>query len=166
MNNYELTLILHPDLSSKFDEFQKKFETTLSGFKFKLKETENIGRRQLAYSILNHNKGHYVIYQMEGPAESALELESSLKYNTSVIRHLLLKVDALNLGDSELMIEAREAKKSPQEDSDKPVVKKAPIVVKPPVKKVAVVTKEAVMTEESEKTAEEPAKEIEPKEGE
>ena len=28
MNNYELTLILNPDLSTKFDEFQKKFEKT------------------------------------------------------------------------------------------------------------------------------------------
>ena len=29
MNNYELTLILNPDLSTKFDDFQTKFEKTL-----------------------------------------------------------------------------------------------------------------------------------------
>ena len=29
MNNYELTL-LNPDLSTKFDEFQNKFEKTLT----------------------------------------------------------------------------------------------------------------------------------------
>jgi len=117
MNNYDLTLILNPDLSSKFDDFQTKFENTLTGLKFKINKLENIGRRQLAYSILNHNKGHYAIFQIEGPADAAIELESKLKYDTSVIRHLLLKADSPSLEDSLLMVESREAKKSPQEDA-------------------------------------------------
>ena len=116
MNNYELTLILNPDLSTKFDDFQTKFEKTLSDINFKINKLENIGRRQLAYSILNHNKGHYAIFQIEGPSESATELESKLKYDTSVIRHLLLKVDSPSLEDSLLLIESREAKKTPQEE--------------------------------------------------
>ena len=116
MNNYELTLILNPDLSTKFDDFQTKFEKTLTDIKFKINKLENIGRRQLAYSILNHNKGHYAIFQIEGPSESALELESKLKYDTSVIRHIMLKVDSPSLEDSLLLVESREAKKSPQEE--------------------------------------------------
>ena len=115
MNNYELTLILNPDLSSKFDEFEVKFSKVLSDIGFETKKLENIGRRQLAYSILNHNKGHYAIYQLEGPAAGAIELETKLKYDTSVIRHLMLKVDTLSLEDSLLMIESREAKKAPEE---------------------------------------------------
>ena len=120
MNNYELTLILNPDLSSKFDEFQTKFEKTLSDINFKINKLENIGRRQLAYSILNHNKGHYAIFQIEGPAEAALELESKLKYDTSVIRHLLLKVDSPSLEDSILLLDSREAKKAPQDEESSP----------------------------------------------
>ena len=120
MNNYELTLILNPDLSTKFDDFQTKFEKTLTDIKFKINKLENIGRRQLAYSILNHNKGHYAILQIEGPAEAALELESKLKYDTSVIRHLLLKVDSPSLEDSLLLVESREAKKAPQEEEQTP----------------------------------------------
>ncbi len=115
MNNYELTLILNPDLSTKFDDFQTKFEKTLADINFTINKLENIGRRQLAYSILNHNKGHYAIFQIEGPSESALELESKLKYDTSVIRHLLLKVDSPSLEDSLLLIESREATKAPKE---------------------------------------------------
>ena len=116
MNNYELTLILNPDLSSKFDDFESKFDKTLSDIGFEVKRLENIGRRQLAYSILNHNKGHYAILQIEGPAEAAIELESKLKYDTSVIRHLLLKVDSPSLEDSLLLIESKEAKKAPQDE--------------------------------------------------
>ena len=116
MNNYELTLILNPDLSSKFDDFHTRFEKTLTDIKFKINKLENIGRRQLAYSILNHNKGHYAILQIEGPADAVLELESKLKYDTSVIRHLLLKVDSPSLDDSFLLIESRDAKKVVQDN--------------------------------------------------
>ena len=116
MNNYELTLILNPDLSTKFDSFQTKFEKTLTTADFKINKLENIGRRQLAYSILNHNKGHYAIYQIEGPSEAALELESKLKYDTSVIRHLLLKVNTPSLEDSLLLTESKELKKTSQDE--------------------------------------------------
>ena len=126
MNNFELTLILNPDLSTKFDDFQTKFEKTLTDINFKINKLENIGRRQLAYSILNHNKGHYAIFQIEGPAEAALELESKLKYDTSVIRHLLLKVDSPSLEDSLLLVESREAKKLPQEEDQSQEKPKTP----------------------------------------
>tara|TARA_Y100001935_G_scaffold200089_1_gene168367 strand:- start:56 stop:502 length:447 start_codon:yes stop_codon:yes gene_type:complete len=118
MNNYELTLILNPDLSTKFDTFQKKFEKTLTDINFKLNKLENIGRRQLAYSILNHNKGHYAIFQIEGPSEAAIELEAKLKYDTAVIRHLLLKVDVPFLEDSLLLLETKEAKKTTQVEEE------------------------------------------------
>ena len=118
MNNYELTLILNPDLSTKFDAFQTKFEKMLTDIKFKINKLENIGRRQLAYSILNHNKGHYVIFQIEGQSEAALELESKLKYDTSIIRHLLLKVNKPSLEDSLLLVESKEAKKNSQDNEE------------------------------------------------
>ena len=119
MNNYELILILNPDLSSKFDDFQSKFEKTLTDVKFKINKLENIGRRQLAYSIISHNKGHYAIFQIEGPSEAAIEIESKLKYDTSVIRHLLLKVDKPSLEDSLLLLESKELKRSAQDDEHK-----------------------------------------------
>ena len=119
MNNYELILILNPDLSSKFDDFQSKFEKTLADIKFKINKLENIGRRQLAYSIINHNKGHYAIFQIEGSSEAAIEIESKLKYDTSVIRHLLLKVDKPSLEDSLLLLESKELKRSAQDDDQK-----------------------------------------------
>ena len=34
MNNYELTLVLNPDLSTKFDDFQTKFEK--NSYRYKL----------------------------------------------------------------------------------------------------------------------------------
>ena len=90
----------------------------MTDINFKINKLENIGRRQLAYSILNHNKGHYAIFQIEGPSEAATELESKLKYDNSVIRHLILKVDTPSLEDSLLLLESKETKKTSQDEEE------------------------------------------------
>ena len=61
MKKYEAVLILNPNLSSKVEEFKTEFNKLLSDNSFKAVKLEDIGRRQLAYSINNHNKGHYLI---------------------------------------------------------------------------------------------------------
>ena len=66
MNKYEAVIIPNPNLSSKVDEFKKDFEKLLSDNSFKIIKTEDVGRRQLAYSITNHNKGHYILFNLEG----------------------------------------------------------------------------------------------------
>ena len=61
MKKYEAVIILNPNLSSKVDSFIKDFEKLLKANTFNIKKMEDIGRRQLSYSINNHNKGHYLI---------------------------------------------------------------------------------------------------------
>ena len=131
MNNYELILILNPDLSTKFDDFQTKFEKTLTDLKFQIDKLENIGRRQLAYSILNHNKGHYILFNLEGDPSKLLEIETKIKYNESIIRHLFLVVKEHNGEDSSLFVESKNKKPEPSEvEKDKEDVKKDPEPVK------------------------------------
>ena len=55
MKKYEAVIVLNPNLSSKVDEFKKDFEKLLKDNSFSIVKTEDIGRRQLAYSIANHN---------------------------------------------------------------------------------------------------------------
>ena len=75
MSKYESVIILNPNLSSKADYFLKDFETLLSSNSFKILKTEDVGRRQLAYSINNHNKGHYLLFNLEGdPSKLILSL--------------------------------------------------------------------------------------------
>ncbi|GIS48841.1 MAG: hypothetical protein Ct9H90mP22_4290 [Gammaproteobacteria bacterium] len=57
MNKYEAVIILNPNLSTKVDSFLKEFTSLLSDNSFNIIKTEDVGRRQLAYSINNHNKG-------------------------------------------------------------------------------------------------------------
>ena len=94
-------------------------------------KTEDIGRRQLAYSIANHNKGHYILFNLEGDPSKLLEIETKIKYNESIIRHLFLVVKEHNVEDSSLFVESKNKKPEPSEvEKDKEDVKKDPEPVK------------------------------------
>ena len=117
MKKYEAVIILNPNLSSKVDTFIKDFEKILKDNTFVVKKMEDIGRRQLSYSINNHNKGHYLIFNIEGNATNLIDVENKIKYNESIIRHLFISVKEHDGEDSQLLIDSRN-KKSEHEDED------------------------------------------------
>ena len=110
MNKYEAVIILNPNLSTKVDDFLKDFDKLLKDNSFSIVQTEDIGRRQLAYSINNHNKGHYIIFNLEGDPSKLLEIETKIKYNESIIRHLFLVVKEHSSEDSSLFTESKNKK--------------------------------------------------------
>ena len=120
MKKYEAVIILNPNLSSKVDTFIKDFEKLLKDNTFEVKKMEDIGRRQLSYSINNHNKGHYLIFNIEGNAANLIDVENKIKYNESIIRHLFISVKEHDGEDSQLLIDSRN-KKSELEDEDNKV---------------------------------------------
>ncbi|MGB1067585.1 MAG: 30S ribosomal protein S6 [Gammaproteobacteria bacterium] len=131
MKKYEAVIVLNPNLSSKVDNFKKDFEKLLKDNSFNIVKTEDIGRRQLAYSIANHNKGHYILFNLEGDPSKLLEIETKIKYNESIIRHLFLVVKEHNGEDSSLFVESKNKKPEASEvEKDKEDVKKDPEPVK------------------------------------
>jgi len=135
MKKYEAVIVLNPNLSSKVDSFKKDFEKLLKDNSFNIVKTEDIGRRQLAYSIANHNKGHYILFNLEGDPSKLLEIETKIKYNESIIRHLFLLVKEHNGEDSSLFVESKNKKPEGSEvENDKEDVKKDPEPVKKDVK--------------------------------
>ena len=138
MKKYEAVIVLNPNLSSKVDNFKKDFEKLLKDNSFNIVKTEDIGRRQLAYSIANHNKGHYILFNLEGDPSKLLEIETKIKYNESIIRHLFLVVKEHNGEDSSLFVESKNKKPEPSEvEKDKEDVKKDPEPVKEDIEDVS-----------------------------
>ena len=117
MKKYEAVIILNPNLSSKVDTFLKDFEKLLGESSFSIKKVEDIGRRQLSYSINNHNKGHYLIFNIEGDSIKLIDIENKIKYNESIIRHLFIAVKEHSGEDSQLLIDSKN--KSSESDDDK-----------------------------------------------
>ena len=116
MKKYEAVIILNPNLSSKVESFAKDFEKLLKQHSFSINKMEDIGRRQLSYSINNHNKGHYMIFNIEGDSLQLIDIENKIKYNESIIRHLFISVKEHSGEDSQLLIDSKN-KKSESEDS-------------------------------------------------
>ena len=119
MKKYEAVIILNPNLSSKVDTFIKDFEKLLKDNTFVVKKMENIGRRQLSYSINNHNKGHYLIFNIEGNATNLIDIENKIKYNESIIRHLFISVKEHDGEDSQLLIDSRNKKSEHEDENNK-----------------------------------------------
>ena len=119
MKKYEAVLILNPNLSSKVDEFKTEFNQLLSENSFKATKLEDIGRRQLAYSINNHNKGHYLLMNLEGDPSKLLEIETKIKYNESIIRHIILVVTSHSEEESVLMVESKNKRSDINETSQR-----------------------------------------------
>ena len=138
MKKYEAVIVLNPNLSSKVDNFKKDFEKLLKDNSFNIVKTEDIGRRQLAYSIANHNKGHYILFNLEGDPSKLLEIETKIKYNESIIRHLFLVVKEHNGEDSSLFVESKNKKPETSEvENVKEVVNKDSEPVKEDVEDIS-----------------------------
>ena len=119
MKKYEAVLILNPNLSSKVEEFKNEFNQLLSENSFKVTKLEDIGRRQLAYSINNHNKGHYLLMNLEGDPSKLIEIETKIKYNESIIRHIILVVSNHSEEESVLMVESKNKRSDINETSQR-----------------------------------------------
>jgi len=118
MNKYEAVIILNPNLSNKLESFMKDFDSLLSDNSFNIIKTEDVGRRQLAYSINNHNKGHYLLFNLEGDPSKLIDIENKIKYNDSIIRHLFIVVKEHNGEDSHLLVESKTKKKEADSDDN------------------------------------------------
>ena len=129
MKKYETVIILNPNLSSKVETFVKEFEKLLKQHSFSISKMEDIGRRQLSYSINNHNKGHYLIFNIEGDSLKLIDIENKIKYNESIIRHLFISVKEHSVEDSQLLIDSKN-KKSDSEDTEENGNKKEESIIK------------------------------------
>ena len=78
---------------------------------------EDVGRRQLAYSINNHNKGHYLLFNIEGDASKLIEIENKIKYDESIIRHIFIAVKDHSGEDSQLLKDSKNKKNDTEEKS-------------------------------------------------
>tara|TARA_B100001250_G_scaffold7348_1_gene6175 strand:+ start:261 stop:767 length:507 start_codon:yes stop_codon:yes gene_type:complete len=164
MKKYEAVIILNPNLSSKVDTFTKDFEKLLSSNSFNVVKYEDVGRRQLAYSINNHNKGHYLLFNIEGEPEKLIEIENNIKYNESIIRHLFISVKEHLGEDSQLLVDSKNRKTEAEEIESKKV-EKEPEVIKPTnkVETEEVNSQEEVEEQEQEKEQEK-SEEVKPEE--
>lgn len=113
MRHYEVVFIVHPDQSEQVPAMTERYQTLITSNGGKIHRLEDWGRRQLAYPIQKLVKAHYVCMNVECDNTILAELEHSFRYNDAVLRHLVIKTDAVPTGPSIMMksVERDEARK-------------------------------------------------------
>ena len=109
MKNYELTVLIHPDLEMNLDTATNKIKDLIEKNGGKITKEENDGKKRLAYTIQGQDFAVYYYYELELPTEAPAKIETTLNITDEVLRHLLVTVD-----ERKLKFEAKQAARRPR----------------------------------------------------
>lgn len=91
MNNYEITVIIHPDLDEEAtNQALEKIKDWITKSDGKIEKIDSWGKRHLAYEIQKQNEGVYFLHSVSLPAAAVAELEKNLRILEPVIRYLIV----------------------------------------------------------------------------
>lgn len=93
MQEYELTVLVHPDRESELEKALTTIRDLVTTNGGKVNKEDNWGKKKLAYSIKKQDFAIYVLMDVELPAEAPLKISNTLNISEDVIRYLLVKVD-------------------------------------------------------------------------
>lgn len=92
MRDYELTLVIDPDLTSeKQKKLITKIKKIITDLKGKVGKTDEWGRKELAYPIKKKTLGYYFLLETKLSEKEPIEIEKKLRLEEGIIRHLLVK---------------------------------------------------------------------------
>ena len=147
MRHYEVVLLVRPDRSDQLSDMLKRYQDLVEKNNGNIHRLEDIGRLQLAYNIQDMHKAHYVLINIECDNQTLSEIESSFKFNDSIIRHLIVRMNTAETGPSILFSENNKQEKEKKEKDKKVVERKNESQL---IEKVAVAKKDQVMESKSE----------------
>lgn len=101
MNQYEIAVLYHPDLEIDLDKAVKKVTKIVTDNGGKVVNSDNWGKRKLAYPIAKQDFAVYVIYTVELPPTGVAKVESTLNITDEVIRFLITRPDLKAIAKAE-----------------------------------------------------------------
>jgi small subunit ribosomal protein S6 len=121
MKDYELTVLIHPDLESDLEKALDKVRKLVTANGGEVVKEDNWGKKKLAYPIKKHDSAVYVFYTVEMPGESVRKVEYTFNITDEVIRFLFVRPDfkAIAKADAEKARKAEQAaKRGDREDNE------------------------------------------------
>jgi len=91
MNHYEIVLLFHPDQSEQVPAMMERYTNAVTEGGGSVQRFEDWGRRQLAYSINDLHKAHYILWNIECSVEVLDELSTTFRFNDAVLRNMVIK---------------------------------------------------------------------------
>ena len=127
MRHYEIVFMVHPDQSEQVPAMIERYKTLIEGDNGKIHRLEDWGRRQLAYSIDNLVKAHYVLMNVEVGQKILTELVDGFRFNDAVLRHMVIAREEA-VTEQSLIMKSKDEKseRRPRRDEDESSVGIAP----------------------------------------
>ena len=117
---YENVFIARQDISgTQVDALADGFTQLIADQGGEIKKREYWGLRNLAYRMNKNRKGHYVLFNIDAPAPAIAELERTMRINEDVLRYMTIRVDALEEGQSAIMLNRGSREDRPRRDRDR-----------------------------------------------
>jgi small subunit ribosomal protein S6 len=110
-NQYEVSILLHPDLEIDLEKATGRVEKIITDNGGTITNTDNWGKRKLAYPIQKHEYAMYMFYTVDMPGEAIRKIESLLNITDEVIRFLIVRPDLKKIAKAEAL-RADKAKKA------------------------------------------------------
>ena len=93
MRNYEIAVVLHPDLEIDLATTLEKIENIITKNGGKITKKDNWGKRKLAYKIKKQDWGIYVFYTVEIDPSKVGKINQTLRITEEVMRYLVVSID-------------------------------------------------------------------------
>ncbi|MGZ8995606.1 MAG: 30S ribosomal protein S6 [Rhodospirillales bacterium] len=104
MSFYECVLIARQDISApQAEALADTFAKVLEENGGKVTKREHWGLRSLTFRIKKNRKGHYVLFNIDAPAAAVHEMERQLRLSEDILRHMVVRVEALEEGPSAML---------------------------------------------------------------
>lgn len=93
MKEYELTVLIHPDLEADLETPLEKVRQIVKNAGGEITKEDNWGKKKLAYKINREDFAVYVYMEVKLPADAPLKISNTLNITDEVLRYLLVTVD-------------------------------------------------------------------------
>lgn len=93
MKEYELTVLIHPDLEVDLDAPLQKVRDIVTSAGGEIVSEDNWGKKKLTYKINREDFAVYVYMDVKLPADAPLKISNTLNITDEVLRYLLVTVD-------------------------------------------------------------------------
>ena len=107
---YECVYLARPEITSaQVDSLTEMLTETLQKGGGEVKGSEYWGLRSLAYKVNKNRKAHYVLLNIDSPAEAVHEMERVMGLNEDIMRQLITRVAVLSDEPSVMMKKDRDS---------------------------------------------------------
>ena len=94
---YESVFIARQEISSQqFENLGDQFVEVIGDGGGKVTKRENWGLKGLAYRINKSRKAHYMLFNIDAPAEAISEMERQMRLSDDILRYMTIKIPELN----------------------------------------------------------------------